>query len=156
VAGAVEPGGEFRPFQLRVGDAPLAAHQGTEREFDPQGARTHLAHFTRAAELDALEHDGRRRKQPRIDVAGDAKVEPGQAAGARFELPAVLSPIDEKRPDQRRDQRQDDRNRKAEQRRLHAVTTTGPGPNAARWAEYAGAGKARSINELSTIPVTGP
>ena len=53
-AGAVEPDREFRSFEPRVGDAPLAAHQGAERELDVQGARAHLAAVARAAELDAL------------------------------------------------------------------------------------------------------
>ena len=61
-------------------------------------------------------------------VYGFAELEPGQAARARLELSAVGAPIDKMRPDQRRQQRQDDRNRKAEQRRLHAVSTSGLPP----------------------------
>ena len=124
-ARAVEPGGEFGSLQPRIRDSPLAAHQRAERELDAQGAGAHLAGVARAVELDALQHEGGDGQQARVDRPGDPELEPGQAAGAGFELAAVASPIDEERPYQRRHQRQNDRNRKSEQRCLHAVSTTG-------------------------------
>ena len=124
-AGAVEPDREFGSFEPRVRDAPFAAHQGAERELDVQSARAHLAAVARTAELDALQHERGRGQQPGIDRAGDPELEAGQAARARLELAAIAVPIDKKRPDQRRHQRQDDRDRKPEQRRLHAVSIAG-------------------------------
>jgi hypothetical protein len=124
-AGAVEPDGEFRTFEPRVGDAPLAPHQGAQRELDVQGAGADLAAVARAAELDPLQHEGGGGQQAGVDRAGDPELEPGQAARARLEFPAVGAPIDKIRPNQRCQQRQDDGNRKAEQRRLHAVSISG-------------------------------
>ena len=150
LAGAVEPGREFGPLEPRIGNAPFAAHQRTEREFDPQRARAHLAALSRAAELDALQHEDRRRKQAGVDGARDVELEPGETAGAGFEFSAVLTPIDEKRPHQRRYQRQDDRDRKSEQRRLHALSLAGraEAPGTGRRAQAAE--KGLIANELST------
>src|SRR6266851_1277417 len=120
--------------------APLAACAGAR-----------LAGLVRPAELDALQDEGRGRQQAGIDRAGDVEVEPGQATGACLELPAILSPIDQKRTHQRRNQRQDDRNRKSEQRRLHAS------PQQARRSPAPAAEPLEGLitDELSTIPMAG-
>ena len=97
----------------------------------------------------------RGRQQARIDRPGDTELEPGQAARPGLELAAIAAPIDKKRPDQRRHQRQDDRDRKTEQRRLHAVSTAGPA-EAARTGRRARPGKGLNADRLSTILAPGP
>ena len=125
VSGSVQPEREFRAFDAQIGRPPFAAHQGAERELDAEPARAHGAGVARAGNVDALQRQGRRRQEARVDRAGDAHLQPGELARPRLELAAILVPIDEKRSDQRRHQRQDDRNRKTEQRRLHAVSKAG-------------------------------
>jgi hypothetical protein len=132
--GAVEPSPEFGPLQPGLGDAPFATHQGAQRKLDPQGARADLAALVRAAELDAVQHDGRGRKQAGIDRTGDPEIEPGQAGGPGLELPAIAAPIDKEGPYQRRHQRQDDCKRETEQRRLHALSTAAGLPKSSHWA----------------------
>src|SRR6185312_1258740 len=75
--------------------------------------------------LDPVQHDRGGRKQAGIDGAADPEIEPGQTGCPGLELPAIAAPIDKERPYQRRDQRQDDRKRETEQRRLHALSTSG-------------------------------
>ena len=52
-------------------------------------------------------------------------VEPDQPAGLGLEEGAVVVPMDEMRPDQRRQQRQDQCDRKAQKRRLHDGSSAG-------------------------------
>ena len=129
-AGGVEPGGELGAFQPGIGNAPFATHQGAEREFDPQGARTHLALSSGRPNSTPCNTMARCRKQAGIHRAGDAEIEPGQAGCSGLELPAIAAPIDVKRPDQRRHQRQDDRNSQnraaSSARRLHSRSSRGP------------------------------
>src|SRR6476619_2014385 len=125
MTGRVKPGRELRSLEPSVGDAPCAPHQGPERKLDSQSSRAHLAALVRTTELNALQHEGWRRKQTGIDCTCDAEVETGQAARPGLELAAIPAPIDENGSDQRCHQRQDDRNRETEQRRLHAVSTAG-------------------------------
>jgi hypothetical protein len=133
----IEPSREFRCLEPSVGDAPCAAHQGPQRKLDAQSACPYLAAVVGSTELDALQHEGRGRKQTRIDCARDAEVEPGQTACPGLELAAISAPIDENGSHQRCHERQDDRNRETEQRRLHAVSTAGLAkvPARGRWAQ---------------------
>ena len=119
----VEPRRDFRTLHARLGDAPLAAYQGTQPEFDTQRPGPHAAGLVRAGDLDAL-HDKRRRgQQARINWTSDVNFQSRQPAGVSFELAAVARPVHEKRPNQRGCQRQDDRDRQAQQGRLHAIST---------------------------------
>ena len=97
----------------------------------PSLARAHRAGVARPGNLDALQCQRGRRQEPRFDRPGDAQ-RAGRSAGlpeprtrARYWFQST-----NKRPDQRRHQRQDDRDRKTEQRRLHAVSKAGLLPGA--------------------------
>ncbi len=100
---AVEPERQFGAFDLGIADAPLAARQGAECELDPQGSGAALPRLGWAAECHVVQHQGRRRQEPRVNSAGDMKIEAGQTAGVGFEFAAVAVPVDKKRSDQRRD-----------------------------------------------------
>ena len=153
VTGPVEADRQFRAFKARIGDLQFAAQQRAQCEFQAKRFPADPSRLARAAKLDVVQDEGRRRQQTGIDGAGNLELEPGQSARARLEVVAVTVPIDEERPYQRRHQRQNDHNRKSEQRRLHAVSTTGVpkvlAPDGARLRENL------STDRSSTIRATG-
>ena len=122
LAAAVEPDRDIAALDADVGGADFAANERVERELKPELAGLECARVARAGDLDLLQHQCRGRQQADVDRPGDPHIEAGHPARVRFEISAVVSPVDKKRPDQRCHQRQDDRNRQSQQRRLHAVS----------------------------------
>ena len=61
----------------------------------------------------------RKRQQGCVDVAADHDLDADEPAGLGLEEGAVVVPVDDVRTHQRRQQRQDQRNRQAQQCRLH-------------------------------------
>ena len=90
----------------------MGAQQGTEPELDRQLAGAHMRHVGARARagLDVFEHQRGCRQKPRVDGAGHPHRHAGEPARLGLEGRAVLVPIDEMRPDQRREERQDDGN----------------------------------------------
>ena len=123
---AIQADGELRPDQLQLDGAHLAAHQRSQAELDAQRLGAQAAGLALRANRDVAERDLRERQDAGIDVAADAHLHADQPAGLGFEEGAMVVPIDEMRPDQRRQQRQDQSNRKAQQRRLHDGSGAGP------------------------------
>ena len=126
-AARVERDREFRALEPHVGRAPLAAHQRTEREFDAE--RCAPAAFRsspgRAISIVASVSDGVGSSRASIGPAMRT-CRPVRRLAWASNCGAIPVPVDKMRPDQRRHQRQDQRNRDAEQRRLHAVSTAEP------------------------------
>ena len=109
---AIEPDLDFRGAQAQLRSSPMRAQQRTEAELDRELAGTHMRRVRVPADpgLDVFEHQRGRWQQPRIDGAGDPHPHAGEPACLGLEGRAVLAPIDEMRPYQRRQERQDEGN----------------------------------------------
>ncbi len=117
---ASTPSVSSRPGETHLLRLPLAAHQRRQRELDVERAGAHRRRRPApiATSCKVSRGDGSRR--PSI-APPTCTSTPTSAARLGLEQRAVVAPVDQQRPDQRRHQRQDDRDRNAEQGRLQCI-----------------------------------
>ena len=118
----IEPEIERHAVDGQFRGAHFAAHQGTQAEFDVELVGAHLAEIVGATDYHRAQLQGRRRQQPRIELAADAHRRADDPARLGLELRPELIPVDEIRPDKRGRERDDEGDSQAEQRRLHGVS----------------------------------
>ena len=109
----------MRRQQTHFGRPHFAAHEWTEPKLELDGAGTDLRLAAGGADRYIAQLEMRRRQNTRVDRAVDAHGEAGEPACLVFECRAILTPVDDKRSDERRDERQNNGDGHSEQRRLH-------------------------------------